>query len=215
MDILFFGKKEHWATGKCLEYLACSNTQTNSYLGARGDRFPDDLEWFNYDLVISFSSPWIIGEPLLRKANNAAINFHPGPPEYPGIGYTNFAIYDEQTTFGVTCHYMEPKVDSGKIIAVDRFPLFATDTVQVLTDRCYHHMFAQFVRIVGGALSGSPLPISKEEWQRKPYTRRELNELCIVTPNMSELELNRRVRATTFPGMPGAYLELHGRKFTA
>ena len=44
--------------------------------------------------------------------------------------------------------------------------------------------------------------------------RRELEELCKVTIDMEEEEIKRRIRATTYPGMPGAYIEVSGYKFS-
>ena len=213
--ILFFGNKEHWATARCLKFLSNMKCDVESYLGVRGDKFPEDLGWSEYDLVISFSSPWIIPLRLLEKAFIGAINFHPGPPEYPGIGCTNFAIYDEKMVYGVTCHLMAEKVDTGPIIMVRRFPLFPNDTVKSLTDRCYYYMYAMFVDVVGIAVSEARLITSAETWKRQPYTRKQLNDLCCIELDMSPDEIRRRVRATSYPGYPGAHLELHGISFQA
>lgn len=84
--------------------------------------------------MISYLCPWILPEHLLERAKVASVNFHPGPPEYPGIGCTNFAIYNQEVIFGMTCHHMATRVDTGKIVAVRRFPLFPTDTVLSLTE---------------------------------------------------------------------------------
>lgn len=150
---------------------------------------------------------------MLARAKVAAINFHPGPPEYPGIGCTNFAIYNQESTFGITCHYMAAKVDTGEIIVVRRFPLFKTDSVYSLTQRCYAYVLTLFYEIVSSILEGNPLPKSEETWQRKPYKRKELNELCQISPNMNSEEIKKRIHATSFPGMPGAYVEIEGYKF--
>ena len=64
-----------------------------------------------------------------KKSKTAAINFHPASPEYPGTGCNNFALYENAGEYGVTCHYMAPKADTGKIIKVKRFPVFANDDV--------------------------------------------------------------------------------------
>ena len=60
---------------------------------------------------------------LIKNANKIAINFHPGPPEYPGIGCTNYAIYNEDKNYGVTCHIMTDKIDDGLILSVNRFKI--------------------------------------------------------------------------------------------
>jgi len=62
-------------------------------------------------------------------------------------------------------------------------------------------------------ISGKPLPESKEHWKRKPYTRRELNNLCAITKDMSADKVIRRIKATTYPDIPGAFIEMAGYKF--
>lgn len=188
--------------------------QVDVYTGDRSDPFPIDTNQIPaYDYLISYISPWIIPGAVLRRARIAAVNFHPGPPEYPGIGCTNFALYNGETTYGVTAHYMTEKVDSGEIILVKRFPIFPEDTVHSLTIRAYAYLYITFVELFPYILQAKKFPISGEKWKRKPYTRKELNELCRLDPSMPPEEIRRRVRALDFPGAPGAYLELAGIRF--
>ncbi len=185
------------------------------YIGKRGDNFPEDAGWFECDYIISFSSPWIIPGYLLEKSRIASINFHPGPPEYPGIGCTNFALYNEENMFGVTAHHMDEKVDTGKIIDVWRFPIFENDGVKELTDRCYHNMYAMFVCLVNDIQNQEEIRSTDEVWQRAPYTRKELNKLCEIKKDMTAEEVKKRVRALRFEGYPGAYIDIDGIKFIA
>ena len=108
---------------------------------------------------------------------------------------------------------MTSKVDTGEIIAVKRFPLFHTDDVYSLTQRCYSYILTLFYEIISDILEGKLLPKSEETWQRKPYRRKELDKLCKILPNMTFEEVKKRVHSTTFPGMPGAFVEMEGYKF--
>ncbi len=215
MHVLFFGKKGHWAIEHALRFLETMPCACTALLGKRGDPLPAWDDSLPCDLLLSFSSPWIIPARLLEQARIAALNFHPGPPEYPGIGCTNFAIYHEEERFGITCHQMHAKVDTGPIVAVRRFPLYASDSVKRLTDRCYHHMSALFVEVIGALLAGEALPTSEETWTRRPYTRKQLNALGRIEADMPAKEVERRVRAMAFPGYPGAFMEFHGIRFDA
>lgn len=212
-SIFFIGKKNDFYCERAKDFIKAHFSKKMILLGQRGERFPEDAGWWEGDYIISYLSPWIIPEHLLNRAEKASINFHPGPPEYPGIGCTNFAIYDGVDTFGVTCHHMNPKVDTGDLIAVKRFPLFESDTVFTLTQRCYGYILRLFYEIASLILSGEELPKSDECWKRKPYKRKELNELCRITTDMSAEEIRRRVKAVTFPGAPGAYIKIDGMKF--
>jgi methionyl-tRNA formyltransferase len=173
------------------------------YLGRRRTALPDagDGPW---DAVVSYLSPWIVPAAWLARARVAAINFHPGPPEYPGIGCTNFALYDEASDYGVTCHHMAPAVDTGPIIRVVRFPLYPTDTVWSVTQRAYAHLVGLFYEAADRLLAGQALPRAGARWARQPFRRAELQALCRLTRDMSPHEIRRRIRATTFPGYPAA-----------
>jgi methionyl-tRNA formyltransferase len=214
-EVLFIGKKDNLFCDQG-EALALEKFPRMTVRRiARGESLGADLENGNWegDYIFSFLSPSIIPSKLLEKARAAAINFHPGPPAYPGIGCTNFAIYNGEKEFGVTCHHMAPKVDSGAIINVKRFALLETDSVYTLTQRCYKFILEQFREVVSLIATGMPLPVSTETWKRKVFLRSELNALCELTTDMDEAEIRRRVRATTFPNMPGPFVMIGGQKF--
>jgi methionyl-tRNA formyltransferase len=212
-SVLFFGKKSDLYCGKAVELIEQHFDNCQVILGTRHDKWPENIiaNWEG-DFIISYLSPWIIPEALLVKAKQASINFHPGPPEYPGIGCTNFAIYHQETTYGVTCHHMNSRVDTGAIITVKRFSVSKDDTVYDVTQRCYAYIWSMFNEIISLILNNEPLPRLEETWQRKPYKRQEFNELCRITLDMPEEEIQRRVKAVTFPNTPGAFIEVDGEK---
>ena len=107
---------------------------------------------------------------------------------------------------------MKALVDSGDIIAVKRFPLKEEDTVYEVTQRCHALAEEMFYEVMELILQGRPLPTTNETWKRKPYTRRELNELCDIKPEMSEQEINRRIKATTYK-TPWAFTRIGERVF--
>ena len=212
-SILFIGKKKDFYCKQAVEFVKLHFTKHEILLGQRGDHFNEEIRWWEGDYIVSYLSPWIIPDYLLTRASKAAINFHTGPPEYPGIGCTNFAIYDIANTYGVTCHHMNSKVDTGKLIAVRKFPLYSSDTVYSLTQRCYGEMLTLFYEIMALILTNKELPNFNDNWKRKPYKREELDELCRITPEMPEEEIKKRVKAVTFPNKPGAYIEIGEMKF--
>jgi len=211
--ILFLSKTTDWCKAAQLFMLKHFRNVT-VFEGERDSKFPESAKNWQGDYVISFLSAWVIPQAVLSSAKKAAINFHPAPPEYPGIGCYNFALYDEAKEYGVTCHHMAAKVDSGSIVKVMRFPLFPTDSVESLKDRSMVYLLTLFYEMGGLIAQGQKLPASPEVWQHQPYTRKELNALCRITPDMPEDEMRRRIRATFYPGYPGPYVELAGCKFS-
>ncbi|MBF0594718.1 MAG: hypothetical protein HQL22_07105 [Candidatus Omnitrophica bacterium] len=181
--------------------------------GRVGDPMPSALLTFKGQILLSFLSPWIIPAAVLQPPALLAVNFHPGPPEYPGTGCYNFALYDGVERYGVVAHLMLPKVDTGTIVGCRYFPVTPQETVVSLKNRSMEQLLALFKETASLLASGKPLPAIRDQWKRVPYTRRELNDLCRLEASMSRQEVCRRVRALAFPGAPGAYYELHGIRF--
>ena len=183
------------------------------YSGSVGDVFPKELRTTSFDLLISYLSPWIVPGDVLARTSGYAVNFHPAPPTYPGIGCFNFALYDKAATFGATAHIMEKKVDTGRIIGVKRFAISPTDSVYSLSVKTYAHLFSLFTEVIDHLVEQGEPPACNENWSRAPYRRSELEALCRIDLSMDQVEAARRIRAVTYPGMPGAYVELHGYRF--
>lgn len=207
--LLLIKKTEHCK--KIRDFVRRKFPEPAIFEGDVGDP-PPKFNWKG-DYIISFLSPWIVPESLLNKAK-ISINFHPAPPKYPGIGCYNFAIYNQDKEYGVTCHHMLPKVDTGKVIKIRKFQMYETDTIFSLKERTMKHLIKLFYDIFEDMIQNKPLPTSEEQWSRKPYTRKDFQELCRVTRDMDDGEIKRRIRATYFPGaIDLPYIEIAGNKF--
>ncbi len=213
LKILFIGKKNDHFSTIASEYIKIHIPNTEIVFSLRNEPIPDVVLQWKGDYIISYLSQWIIPEAILANAKHGGINLHPGSPEYPGIGCTNFAIYNDEDNFGITCHYMLPKVDTGGIIKVKRFPIHQNDTVFSITQRCYANIINMFFELVDDFVSGVKPTLSGETWQRNAYTRKELNALCQLELNMGEEEINRRIKATTFGQQNWAYFIIHDRNY--
>jgi methionyl-tRNA formyltransferase len=198
VSVLFLGKNNDPQVERALSFGSRNFADMTVHLGDWGDPFPVDVTSWDGDYIISYLSRWVVPEELLRRARVAAINFHPASPDYPGIGCNNFALYEGATEYGVTCHHMAPRVDTGDIIAVRRFPVFPTDDVASLLGRTYDHQLVLFYEMAGLIIQGRDLPTSEERWTRKPFSRKEFNELGMITPEMHQEEIAKRIRATSF-----------------
>ncbi|MDQ6757247.1 MAG: hypothetical protein M3004_09965 [Bacteroidota bacterium] len=210
LKILFIRKANDLFADKAEEFILLHYPSAKIVSGTRQQTFPKELYSWGGDIIISYLSQWIIPKEVLQKAKIAALNFHPGPPEYPGIGCTNFAIYNQEDEFGVTCHHMNPKVDTGEIINVKRFPVFETDTVYSITQTCYAYILSMFYEIIYLLMKGENIPSANETWKRKPYLRKELDNLCKLTPDMDIDEIERRIKATHYLH-PWAFMQVENR----
>ena len=198
LKVLFLRKKDNEYAQRAEDYVRKNFPNHLVFEGSRKDKLPPEVLNWKGDVLISFISSWIYPESLLNNTAMAAINFHPGSPDYPGTGCTNFAFYEGAKEYGITCHHMNASVDAGNIIAVKKFPLKETDTVYSVTQHCYHLIEETFYEVMGCILQQHPLPSSEERWTKKPYTRKQLDELCHIKPDMTADEIEKRIKATTY-----------------
>jgi methionyl-tRNA formyltransferase len=211
-SLLFLGKADDPDCLRALDFCRSNFAPLVHCLGRWGDPLPEQAHAWQGDYIISYLSRWVVPAELLERARRAAINFHPASPDFPGIGCNNFALYQNASQYGVTCHHMAPRVDSGEIIAVRRFPIQPEDDVAALLQRTYENQIALFLEIAPTMAEGGKLPSAGEGWTRAPFTRKEFNDLFRITLDMSQEEIARRIRAVSYgPYQP--YVDIGGHRF--
>lgn len=210
--VLFLRKKDNEYAQRAEDYIRKNFPIHLVFEGGRKDKLPPEVLNWQGDIMISFISSWIYPASLLQHASRAAINFHPGSPDYPGTGCTNFAFYEGAKEYGITCHHMNAAVDAGNIIVVKRFPIKEEDTVYSVTQHCYQLIEATFYELMECILQEQPFPLAAENWTKKPYTRKQLDELCHIRPDMTEAEIEKRIKATTYK-TPWAFTKIGNHIF--
>lgn len=211
-EVHLYTKQDEWSHKAAVLARMVLGDGVSVFQGAWGMPLPEPPAAAG--VILSFLSPWIIPRRLLDAAE-LAINFHPGPANYPGIGCYNFALYEEAATYGVVCHHMAPRVDTGGIVEERLFDVYSDDTVESLKLRSMVTMLALFHDVLQRIRAGGREFPAVKDWTRRPFTRRELNALGEVSADMPAEEIRRRVRAMAYPGFPGARVQLGGIAFFA
>jgi methionyl-tRNA formyltransferase len=164
------------------------------------------------DVVISFLYWRLIREPLISLGRIGCLNFHPAPlPDLRGLGGYNVAILEGFDEWGVSCHFVDERFDTGDLVSVERFPLdHANATAFSLDLESQEHLLALFQRVMSRALSDEELPRTPQG-EGRYVTRAEFEELRRVRPGD---DVERKLRAFWYPPHPGAVIELDGRLLT-
>jgi len=164
------------------------------------------------DLVLLFLFWKRIREPLISLGRIGCLNFHPAPlPDFRGLGGINVAILEGCEEWGVSCHFVDERFDSGDLVEVERFPIDGrAETAFSLDLKSQERLLGLFERVIGRALSGRELP-RVPQGEGRYVTREEFEALRAVRPGD---DLERKVRAFWYPPYPGAELELEGRRLT-
>ena len=146
--------------------------------------------------LISLGSDIIVPADLLNRLVSPAYNFHPGPPAYPGIFPSIFALYDGARQFGVTLHEMAPQVDSGPIVAVDTFEIHPEWDRLALDTATFTALQGLLSRMAPQLANFDvPLPTISQQWSEYRRTRKDFDALCRMPEDVSEVEFARRYRA--------------------
>jgi methionyl-tRNA formyltransferase len=211
-DIVLFSKLDRFSQAAGQIARTALGDDVLVVTGRAGDPLPEAVGALKASVILSFLSPWILPKSLLRRAR-IALNWHPASRDYPGTGCYNFALYEEATEYGAVCHFMTERVDSGAIVEERRFPVFVSDSVETLKLRTMVTMLSMFHETICRIAGGARPQACELSWSRKPFTRKQLDELGAIDPSMSADEIRRRIRAMTYPGYPGARVEIGGQTF--
>ena len=218
--VLFFGRSNCGHSTAALKKLKDSGFDTTHVESAkRNEALPEQVLSWSGHYILSFRSLFILPRRLLERAQIAAINFHPGPPEYPGSGCINFALYDDAKEYGVTAHVMNEIVDNGLILNVRRFPIVSDDTVESLVTKSHDAALVQFQNIVEEMSSSDELRWKRllengsgEDWRGTARRISDLDSMQILAYPFDTQELKRRLRAVHSQAFP-LEIDIEGRRF--
>ena len=111
------------------------------------------LEEHQIDLVCLAGYMKIVGPTLLATYEGRIINIHPAYlPEFPGAHGIEDAWNAGVTESGVTIHWVDSGVDTGKIIQQMRVPRLAEDTLESFEERIHaveYQLYPQVLESLG------------------------------------------------------------------
>src|SRR5215831_15840759 len=81
------------------------------------------------ELVVLAGFMRVLHEPMLKAFPRRIINIHPSLlPKFPGLEACKQALAAGEKVTGCTVHYVDEKIDHGKIIAQSEVPILPEDT---------------------------------------------------------------------------------------
>lgn len=145
--------------------------------------------------LIAFLTKVIVPQEILEMIGYGAYNFHPGPPQYPGWAPFSFALYQRETSYGITVHEMIAEVDAGSIIAVEEFPIRADLVQSDLEAICLESCF-KMMEHLSKILCQAPMPVPlNKEWGKVKRNQEDFKKMCRVTTSMPIEEFHARLKA--------------------
>jgi methionyl-tRNA formyltransferase len=174
----------------------------------------DDVLRLEADIGLSVRFHQILKRSHLSRFRKGVINLHGAPlPEYRGSMGDAMAILEGRDHFGVDLHWMDEGIDTGDIIASERFPISKTSTVydlfvlgnsvglqliqSTICEVMKDNVLYETQKIVSETMNVPARTFSKKDVI--PYKR--------IDGAMSPERIWDAVRAFQFPGQEPAYME--------
>lgn len=112
------------------------------------------LEYKNIDLILLAGYLKIIGDTLLNKYVNRIINIHPSLlPKYPGLNAMKRS-YDDKSEMGVTVHYVDSGLDTGKIIKQKKLEVDRNLKFDVVENKMHELEHRLYIEVLDMLLEG-------------------------------------------------------------
>lgn len=171
-EVLYVTECSHWGEIG-YETVATAFRSVTPVFWSPGTPKPDLNGWHG-DWIISFKSDLILSRTTIESAKKGALNFHPSPPKYRGVGGYWWALHNNDEVYGVTCHHMDERIDHGAIIKTESFPIWPLETVESLKHRTALHSLGLLNKTLDDILNGKRLTTCGVKWEQHLYTYKEL-----------------------------------------
>jgi len=217
--VLFMGRNDCFYSNRIKKLLEKSSKKFYYFESSRNEeKINKKYLKLNYDYIFCFRSFYILKKNILKKVKKAAINFHPGPPEYRATGCVNYAVYENSKFYGCTAHLINEKVDNGKIIDVKKFSINRKDNISKILNKTYKVMSSQAISLINqikinpNFIENQIEKNKKIKWSNKIKKIKDLDKFYIINKNIKKKDFLNKIRATDTPNFK-PYIKLYGKKF--
>ncbi len=175
----------------------------------RDGEFMNILKEINPDIIIVVAYGKILPPEVINYPKYGCINLHVSLlPKYRGAAPMQRAIMAGESETGVTVMYMDEGLDTGDIIAAEKFPISETDDFESIHDRSAlvgARLLSDTVDIIK---SGNAVRI-KQDSSLATYADKVEKADCKIDFSMPAKAVNARIRGVT--PIPGAFCYLKGK----
>ncbi len=161
------------------------------------------------DMIVVVAYGKILPPEVISYPKYGCINLHVSLlPKYRGAAPMQRAIMEGESETGVTVMYMDEGLDTGDIIAIQKFPISETDDFEAIHDRS---------ALVGAQLLSETLTLIEEGRAQRikqddsfaTYAKKVEKEDCKIDFSLPAKVVNARIRGVT--PIPGAFCFLGGK----
>ena len=175
----------------------------------RDGSFDSVLEEISPDLIVVVAYGKILPASVINYPRYGCINLHVSLlPKYRGAAPMQRAIMEGERETGVTVMQMDEGLDTGDILAVEKFPIGPTDDFEAIHDRSAEIGSALLSRIIPEIERGTVTPIKQDD-TKSSYAKKVEKADCKLDFTLSAKKLDCIIRGVT--PIPGAFAYLDGK----
>ena len=177
------------------------------------DKILEAIRSYSIDTILSVQHAWILSSQLLAAVGGQAFNVHSAKlPEYKGYNSCNHAILNGETVFASTVHWMSENVDMGNIAYEETFDIASDETARSLYMKAEQASMKGFEKLVSCLAAGQTPPATPMCGKGHYYSRKSIEGLREINVQLSDTDLDRRVRGLFFPPFEPAYKWVGSKK---
>ena len=182
---------ENFCKANKIKYLLVENI--NSYLEKNN---------CSYDLGISVSYDQIFKKRSIYFHKKGIINCHAGQlPDFKGRNILNWALINNQNSFGITVHFIDERIDTGDIIIQKNIEIKFTDNYKDLLSKAYIECPKVVMKALDKIIKNNYQLMSQSKIKKYPIycsRRREGDEF--INWEKKSLDIYNFIRALVKPG---------------
>ena len=166
----------------------------------------ENLPW-TPDIICSIYYRHIIPNNVISLCNNKIFNLHPSLlPEYKGCSSLTWAMINGEKKVGYSYHYIDKDIDTGAIILQNEIPVEDFDLQVSLYYRVMFESLKHFNTVFDLVKKGES---GKKQKKGGHYFKRGCPLNGTINPQWTENQIERFIRAMTFPPLPYANFQGH------
>jgi methionyl-tRNA formyltransferase len=166
--------------------------------------FVESLRALRPDVLLVWSYSMLLPPGVIAVAPKGAFNIHGGIlPEYRGGHVMNWAILNGERESGATLHHLDAGIDTGDIVADERFPIDRADDAATVQSKLKAAGEALIVKW-WPAIERGDAPRTPQDESRARYYRMRTPGDGLVEWSATSAQIHNQVRALAKP-WPGAH----------
>jgi len=177
----------------------------------RVEPFVEELRALAPDVMVIWSYSMILPKSVIDVPRRGCVNLHGGLlPDYRGPHVMQWAIINGETETGVTLHYVDAGIDTGPVIAEERFAIEPEDDALVVRGKL-REAGTRLLRAWWPAIADGTAPRAPQDESRAKYYPLRTPEDGRIDWTMPAATIHNLVRALAAP-WPGAFTRLGAEK---